>query len=615
MANISDNTNLNGHVDLTADGTQNWISQINAGGTVYDIATHHGITFREGNGGTATVWNGLTDLEVVIPSITDIVQTPIEFAGTVGADGEVSYNETHTDGLKEGYLVFVTADCTFGGLACEAGDMAIYADGKWNIVSGENQVKIVGSKQADITDANRTVVAVGAAKDVLVVEGKALSLTLDYDDLNDNHVELTKGDIAGVDFKNITVGNAYIKLSQGTGTKVTVGEDVKFNRATSLKDNKVLINLDEVVTNVTPGEFTPGSFPTVTKNGVTNLDVTGGYVVKGDGNDFVSSVAVKPVTFDKANADDVNKITVLTSLTPGVGTEFFSGIHATTTDETADLIIKGYAVPTDGMNTKFVKAWEDSSLAPVTSITDGDFKLIDGSDLVTGLEGGVTGVVTAVSATVNNDTSVLKTAKVENHVLSFDPVNVASGVTVTPTITNFTKKGFKYTAPKATTTAFVTGGFTNVADTNYTFGRTKETTYSATPEMWKLNTPELTVSKGAYTLDHTGMKVTIGADLFATGLTGGELPSLGKDVVTKESISATVGTELNFAEQTVHAVAAAASEITLPGVYTLGYGSEGDGVLVGAAGEVTAKEASVNLDGYLKDVKVVATKNTSVIQL
>jgi hypothetical protein len=67
MANISSKeTLLHGGAEVT-----NWISQINAGGTVYDIATHHSITFKDGNGGAETVWNGLTDLEVVIPSIAD----------------------------------------------------------------------------------------------------------------------------------------------------------------------------------------------------------------------------------------------------------------------------------------------------------------------------------------------------------------------------------------------------------------------------------------------------------------------------------------------------------------------------------------------------------------
>ena len=157
MANITDKTNLNGHVDIT-DGKQNWISQINAGGTVYDIATHHSVTFVEGNNGAKTVWNGLTDLEVVIPSITDIVQTPIEFAGTVDANGDITWVNGHSK-EEVGSLVFVTDDCTFAGKACEAGDMAIYDGTKWNIVSGENQVEIVGGT-SDVNDDNRTTVAV-----------------------------------------------------------------------------------------------------------------------------------------------------------------------------------------------------------------------------------------------------------------------------------------------------------------------------------------------------------------------------------------------------------------------------------------------------------------------
>ena len=113
MANISDKTNLTNHTGVVNEAGvagANWISQINAGGTVYDIATHHGITFREGNGGATTTWNGLSDIEVIIPSITDIVQSPIEFAGTV-AGGKVEWNATHTDGPKTGYLVFVTENC------------------------------------------------------------------------------------------------------------------------------------------------------------------------------------------------------------------------------------------------------------------------------------------------------------------------------------------------------------------------------------------------------------------------------------------------------------------------------------------------------------------------
>jgi hypothetical protein len=98
--------------------------------------------------------------------------------------------------------------------------------------------------------------------------------------------------------------------------------------------------------------------------------------------------------------------------------------------------------------------------------------------------------------------------------------------------------------------------------------------------------------------------------LFATGLTGGELPSLDASNATKSDISATVGTDLNFEEKTIRAVAAAASEITLPGAYTLSSAdAAGDNtVLVGKAGEVAAKEAYVNLAGYLTDVNIVTTK-------
>jgi hypothetical protein len=110
MANISDKTNLTNHTGVVNEAGvagANWISQINAGGTVYDIATHHGITFVEGNNGAKTVWNGLTDLEVIIPSITDIVQTPIEFAGTVGADGKITWVNGHSE-AEAGSLVFIT---------------------------------------------------------------------------------------------------------------------------------------------------------------------------------------------------------------------------------------------------------------------------------------------------------------------------------------------------------------------------------------------------------------------------------------------------------------------------------------------------------------------------
>lgn len=74
--NISDKTDLTTHKgDYNGANSEYWISQIKSGDKVYDIATHHNITFKDGNNGSSTVWNGLTDIEVVIPTIQDIVRS------------------------------------------------------------------------------------------------------------------------------------------------------------------------------------------------------------------------------------------------------------------------------------------------------------------------------------------------------------------------------------------------------------------------------------------------------------------------------------------------------------------------------------------------------------
>lgn len=607
------NTNISNDVNVH-DGAAvtNWISQINTGSVTYDIATHHSITFKDGSSDdTGVQWNGLSDLEIVIPSITDIVQTPIEFAGTVGANGTLSWNDTHKDGPKDGYLVFVTVDCSFGGKACEAGDMAIYNDGKWNVVSGENQVSIVGATQSDIDAANRTVVAVGAAKDVLVVEGKALALTLDYADLNTNHIEKSYGDKVAVNFKNITVGNAYLKLSQGNGTKVTVGEDVTFKRATALKDGKVTFTgAENLVNGVTFGTFNAGAFPTLNKNGQTTFTVDGGSVNKVAGNDFVDTVSINNVTFVKADAGDDNKIVVVSGITAGEGTEFLKGLHETDAEknEAADFTIKGYVAPTkDGV--QFVEGL-DGDKSPVVGIkTAGSVKLATGATAVaTGFgEAGVTGDVLAGVTVTTSSTDVFNSATVTNHVLSFNTTSVTNAVNVDKTYKSLAMSGIDYTDPVLDYGTFKTSGFTKAADVNYTFDRKKETTYTPETAMWKLNTPALSVTHGAYSFVDEGMKATVPADTFVISQNAGTLPSLSEGSVTRATITATVGTELTLADQTIHAVAATGSEITLPGAYTLGYGTEGDGIKVGAAGEA-AGEATVNLEGYLKDVNVVVVK-------
>ena len=603
MAKFENNANVHDGAAVT-----NWISQINAGGTTYDIATHHSIKFVEG--GEEITWNGLTDLTVVIPTIQDIVQTPIEFAGTVGADGVVAWNATHTDGPKTGYLVFVTADCTFGDLACEAGDMAIYDGAKWNIVSGENQVKIVAGTAEGVTENNRTTIAVGAAKDVLVVEGKALALTLDYADIN---AHLTPGDVEDVKFANATVGDAYVKLTyEGDQAPMTIGTDINLDKASALKDGTVdLKNAKGLVNSVTFGEFNAGKLPVYNPNSEGKFTVNGGdlSLTSGlaTGGHFIDSVSMDAVTFETAVDGDANKIKMVTGIVAGDGKEFLKGIHITGEDETADFTIAGFVKPTKD-NVQFVEGLE-GGLTPVTSITDGNFELVSGSDLATGFGDVATGkggeVLSNVTVTPVKNANVLSTATVTDHVLSFGNVDVMSDVTVAYESRSLNKTGFKYTAPQATKTAFVTSGFTKVADVDYTFGRDKETTYTTTEAMWKLNTPSLKVTQGMYSFNDSGMVATIPSSTFIASVTPGELPSLTDGKVGTTDVTGTVGTELSYETVTVHTLKEEINTITLPGAYTLGSAdAAGDNtVLVGKAGELASIVATVDLEKYVVGVE------------
>lgn len=584
----------------------NWISQINAGGTVYDIATHHGITFKDGkNDETGVVWNGLSDLEIVIPNITDIVQTPIEFAGTVGADGVVSWNDGHTDGPQTGYLVFITADCTFNGNACEAGDMAIYDGANWQIVSGENQVKITGTTNGEIAENNRTVVAVGAAKDVLEVEGKALALTLDYADLN-GHVKVSNGTSENVTGTTV-VAEKYLKLSKDADKTETIGEEKTLKKAEKLANGAVsFTGLDALVTDVTFGTFDGGKMPEIVMNSDDRVfNVAGGSLTKTSASDFITGVSLGAVTFGSATEGESGAFSLVNGIQAGQGQAFLTGI-----DGKDNFTVEGYIKPTAGVSATYVTGLEDGITKVVTSITEGSITFDSAANtFVTGLVGGVEKVITGVTATAKNDTSVLNEAKVENHVLSFGSTNVASGVDVQTTSTAFTKGGYAYTAPSATTKSFTTGGFEKVDDVTYTFGTANETTYTTKSSSYKLTTPELQVSKGGYELSNNGMTVTVAASTFAVGMTAGTLPTLTAGSVSKAAtITGAVATDLTYADDVTINVLKA-NDINLPGVYSLVEGDAADNdVVVGAAGTIDVA-ATVNLSSYLTGVSIVETVN------
>jgi hypothetical protein len=609
MANIS--SKVEGHNGVKTDF---WISQINAGSQTYDIATHHSITFKDGSGDTkGTTWNGLTDLEVIIPSITDIVQSPIVFAGTVGEGGKITGNESHKDvetDPKEGYLVFVTVDCTFENLVCEAGDMAIYDGKAWKVVSGENQVSIVGNN-----GEAKTTVMVGSVKDVLTVEGKTLAIGLDYEELN-KHISKTTGENTSVVFgsgdKAPKVKESYLKLDYTAGETKEISTEVSFNNATALANGNVAFNVENVVTNVSLGVFNPGSFPTGKTNSVKTFDVTGGSVRLGEGNEVVTSVSLPVVTFVSADVKDDNKISVITGLTSitDSGKMFLNDIHFTVDEEeVADLTIEGYLAPTSGSTATFVTGLNDNTTNVITSITAGEFKLVEGgTDIVTGLTDGVNEVVTAVSVTANN-TDVFSSATVSDHVLSFGTTNVTSSVSVDTTAKGFTKKGVSYTKTSFSSASLVSGGFTKTSDVKLTFGKSYETTYTATPEMWKLNTPELVVSKGQYILNDTNMKATITEGAFLTSLTEGVLPTWENSNVSSSKITGSVSTELSVSNVSFNALKEGVTSITTDGTYTLtnATSSEDAAVIVGAADVLENMTATIDLSGYLKDVAITST--------
>lgn len=610
MTNISNNVNVH---DGAAVG--NWISQIHAGNATYDIATHHKITFKDGSTDTKGVtWNGLTDLEVIIPSITDIVQSPIVFAGTVDKSG-VHGNATHADAAtapKEGYLVFVTEDCTFAGKVCEAGDMAIYDGSEWKIVTGENQVSIVGND-----GEAKTTVMVGSAKDVLTVEGKTLALVLDYAEL-DTHVVTTGGgkvDVAfgGADAQAPAVKSEYIKLAYTAASDREIATNVSFENATALSNGKVTFTNDTFVTGVSFGDFNAGAFPTYKSNDSIDLTVAGGSLSATTGEDFVTSVSLPAVSVEKANDGDTNVITAVTGISAIAGTQsFLTDIHLTDAEknETANLTIGGYLAPNAGKDAAFVTGLADNKTTVITDIVAGKFSIVGSGaglgDFVTGLDTAATEVVTAVSVSANNDTDVINETYVSDNVLYFGTTKVTSGVTATHTTAKFTKAGVSYTKTTFTSTSLLSDGFKMTSDVNYTFGSAKETVCDYDTYSWKVVTPELSINKGKYTIADGG-KVTIAADTFLTGVDKeGTLPSLTNTSFSTGKVEGSVATALSTSTVNINALAEGVTSIAVPGTYSLTTATtaEKGTVTVGKAGELSNMVATVDLTNYLKDVTI-----------
>ena len=598
--NVFDKTDLTNHNPAVTDNkVNNWISQINVGGTIHDIATHHKIKFVDGNGGAETEWNGLTDIEIVIPTIKDIVQTPIEFAGTVDDTGKVTYNSEHQDGPQTGYLVFITADCKFEGNVCEAGDMAIYDGGKWNVVSGENQVSIVGNN-----GEAKTTVKIGPAKEVLTVEGKTLELGLDYADLN-GHVSETWGDVETVELGNMTVGSKYIDLSQDEDVKKTIGKVETIQKASNLSNGDVTFTgIGDLVTDVNWGTFTPGSLHEIVLNeDKRTFAVTGGSLTKTTTEEFVTDVTLGNVTFDSANQGTEGAFALVGGIQSAAGKAFVTGINGKT-----EFSVAGCLQPTDGADAIYVKGIDGNY---VTGLNPGSFTLGKGSQIAIGFttESEESGdVLSNVTVSAVNDKSVLTGASVSDHILTFTSDNVTSSVTVSKKYKSLETTTYTYTPSSVITAAFESGSFTKSSDVKYTVNTDNETTYTTTSAYYKITTPALGIKKGGYELNNTDMVANVAENTFAVNVSGGVLPSLTPSTVVKESnVTGSVATGLDYTDVTINAVDPNAMEITLPGAYSL-VDNSGSGVEVGKAGELAAKSATVDLEAYLTDVAIVKTK-------
>lgn len=607
MANIFDNTDLKDHENLTViDDNKtipNWIDQINAGGTVYDIATHHKITFKEGNTGEGVMWNGLTDLEIVIPTITDLVQNPVVLAGTVGPTsnedktGKISWTEGYGTTPKDGYLLFVTNACTFGGYTCEGGDMAVYANNKWNIVSGENQVEIVGANGVD-----KTFTIGSTEQSVLDVEGKKLKLKL-------ADLKVSTGSSARpVEVESVTLYNQYIKLNKTTGD--SIGKTYTFNNATTLASGKVTFTRggSGLVTDIDFGSFDAGSLPSVVMS-AKNIAISGGSLTASSGQDtgdFINSVSInKPGFFVSAEDTDTNKITMIDSITSVSGSkQFYTGITTTTSTSDADLTIAGIVSPTDGMSTRFIKGFANNATTVLTAFTPCSFTVADSSNVIAtgfGTESSTRGdVVSDVTVSANNDTDVLNSATVSGHVLTFGSTKVASSVTTNCKYKNLNTTTYRFTPGSATQTSILTGGFTQASSVNYKFSKDNETVVSYTSKMWKIGDSALTVKKGSYTIDHTNMFANVSANTFVTYMSAGVLPSWQEGSITATTdIEAYVSTVLSTQTETIYGLE---SSNVAKDVYTLVSTSDSTDAVAVAAPQTISINASVDLTEYVTDV-------------
>lgn len=587
---------IDGAIGFVEASSANYIKQIFDGSVTHDIAVEKGITFYNGgkDDATAFTWDGTRPLEVVIPTLGDIVANPVVLKGVINKPGDVPSNNVASNG--DLYYIGTTGSYFDPAVACEAGDMAIYYGGKWNVISGENQIQLAGTPD---DSGNHSVVLSETAAKVINVEGKDLSLSVNYADIlgkitADGNAEKT---IALKDGKT-TISGKYLTLSSTTADSKDITTSVSIELPTALKSGAVTISDKVLVSdNFT---FTSGSFPTIKKNDAAitvNASHNMTIAASGDG-DFVTGVdAIKSAKLVDGDSS-TNDIAYVAALSTVAGKSFVSGIHAhgaADADKTPDFTVPGVVTADASVNT-FVTGVEDSTSglvssitigkvtgdfvtglskngsSVVTSVTFGDAALDTGgtrSWFVTGLEGdaaAVTDVTFGEVVVTPQTSSAIVSASVNNHVLSFTPGNFMTSATAALSGTGvttkaFTKGGVKLTGfdkasdtlktgsvSQADTTisykSLKTGAVTlSQGATGFHFDKAESAAYSPIMGYKKVDVVAASTTKAGAVLQNTAITATIPAEKVVVDLNAGTLPSLTIAAPTG-TIAGTVGTEL-----------------------------------------------------------------------
>ena len=619
----------NNSIVLKDTKSENYIQQINAGGATYDIAVQKGITFYNGNGGSATSWDGTQALEVVIPTLSDLVANPIVFAGTVDSTGTITWIDGYS-GPAKGYLVYIKADCTFNEVACEAGDMAVYDGSVWNVISGENQVTIKNATPTNVA-ANKTEVELSlAAKTVLDVEGKELVLKLPaklLEDVSvtknaDKVISFNEGAVASVDGKWITLTHTPAAKATAIGSNKTIALPTALaNGEVNFTGDTALVKPDDIAKVWTAGSNGSHSSAEV------SVSISGGVkLTKDTGEDFVTGWtpssdsfvknAVKSASLKVVASKDENEAIATTPFVASNPTfsndttPFGTSISKVTTG--ADFIIPGVvSVSTESTQVSsngVVIGVTLPTLGDDTSFTDVNYVAADAS----------TGVITSIAnptVTVNNG-DVVASATVSGHVLTFTTATVTA--TATQGTATYKKAQYKKTVVNNTPgisygsiqTAAGQGYKLNKQAVNATFtpGAINymgvQTTDVTAVDKASAYTG-LTPTRGAYTAALAAAG-TIDAGKVITSVTDATVPTLGT-VNATGSISGSVATALTTSNVKVGEFASDSASINI-GTWALGESNTevSGGIAVGKNGQAQVTGAITIVSGtYVTEVSGV----------